>query len=57
MMPLGQIWLPDGEEPAEWVDVRRQERRVRRVLRRLRYTSRMVDRRQYRGETWRRRKR
>ena len=51
------LCIPDGDEPAEWVDVRREERRIRRELRRLRYTSRLVDRRQCRGETRRRWKR
>ena len=55
MMPLGQIWLPDGEEPSEWIDVRRERERIRRALARMRRQSRMVDRRQYRGNVQRRR--
>jgi len=55
MMPLGQICLPDGEEPSEWIDVRRERERIRRALVRMRRQSRMVDRRQYRGNVQRRR--
>ena len=52
---LGQICLPDGDEPSEWIDVRRERERIRRALARMRRQSRMVDRRQYRGNMQRRR--
>lgn len=54
MTMLGQVWLPDGEEPSEWIDVRREQERIRMVLARMRRQSRMVDRRQRRGDVQRR---
>jgi len=44
MTMLGQVWLPDGDEPAEWIDLRRERERK----------SRRVDRRQRRGDVQRR---
>src|SRR5690606_41206789 len=26
---LGQVWLPDGDEPAEWIDLRRDRKSTR----------------------------
>lgn len=54
MTMLGEVWLPDGEEPSEWIDVRRERERIRRALARMRRQSRMVDRRQRRGDVQRR---
>jgi len=54
MTMLGQVWLPDGEEPCEWIDVRCERDRIRRALARMRRQSRMVDRRQRRGDVQRR---
>ena len=51
---LGQLWIPDGEEPTEWVDVQREQEQIERALARMRRRTRRVDRRQYRGTVQRR---
>ena len=48
------LCIPDGDEPAEWVDVRREQERIERALARMRRRTRRVDRRQYRGTVQRR---
>ena len=53
MQVLGQLWIPDGDEP-RWSEMRERER-MERTLARMRRQTRRVDRRQYRGNVQRRR--